>query len=318
MEAVKWVLDVLKRHRFFANLKKCRFHKDKICFLGYIVLAQRVRIEDEQIKAIKNWPEPTLVRDIGFANFYRHFIQGFSRIAAPLTLMLMTIRSSEESAPKAFKAGNNEVVGGSDDRADETVVDSSTSKNEKSRKSTRVPNIRATGEPNFLTLDAKEIFNHLKLAFIKAPILQHFDLKSHIRIETDASDYSIGGVLSQLNLDSNKPLNESNLNKSDFGQWHPVAYFSRKMISIETQYETHNAELLAIIEAFKTWRHYLEGCKYEILVLTDHNNLRQFMDTKNLSSRQIRWAQEPLRYYFRINYRQSKANRAANTLSRFP
>ena len=39
IEAVRWVLDVLKRHGFFANLKKCQFHKNKVCFLGYIVLA---------------------------------------------------------------------------------------------------------------------------------------------------------------------------------------------------------------------------------------------------------------------------------------
>ena len=64
MEAVRWVLDVLRRHGFFANLKKYRFHKDEICFLGYIVLTQGVRIEDEQIKTVKNWPKPTLVRDI--------------------------------------------------------------------------------------------------------------------------------------------------------------------------------------------------------------------------------------------------------------
>ena len=48
------MLDVLRWHGFFANLKKCQFHKDEICFLGYIVLAQGVRIEDEQIKAVKN------------------------------------------------------------------------------------------------------------------------------------------------------------------------------------------------------------------------------------------------------------------------
>ena len=91
-----------------------------------------------------------------------------------------------------------------------------------------------------------------------------------------------------MNLDSDAPPNDSNLNKSDFGQWHLVAYFSRKMILAETRYETHDAELLAIVEAFKTWRHYLEGCKYEILILTNHNNLRWFMDTKSLSSRQVR------------------------------
>ena len=151
-----------------------------------------------------------------------------------------------------------------------------------------MPNIEATGEPNFLTPDAKKAFNHLRLAFIEAPILRHFDPESHIRIETDASGYAIGGVLSQLNLDSDAPPNNSNSNRSDFGQWHPVAYFSRKMISAKTWYKTHNAELLAIVEAFKTWRHYLEGCKHKVLVPTNHNNLRWFMDTKSLSSHQVR------------------------------
>ncbi len=42
------------------------------------------------------------------------------------------------------------------------------------------------------------------------------------------------------------------------------------------------------------------------------------MDTKNLSSRQVQWAQKLSRYYFRIDYWQSKANEAANTLSRYP
>ena len=90
------------------------------------------------------------------------------------------------------------------------------------------------------------------------------------------------------------------------------------MIPAETRYETHDQELLAIVEAFKTWRHYLEGCRYEVLVLTDHNNLRRFMDTKSLSSRQVRWAQELSRYHFRIDYRQGKANAAADALSQFP
>ena len=74
MKAVRWVLDVLRRHRFFANLKKCQFHKNEVYFLGYIILDQGVKIEDEQIKVVKNWPKPTSVRDIqmliGFANFY--------------------------------------------------------------------------------------------------------------------------------------------------------------------------------------------------------------------------------------------------------
>ena len=46
------------------------------------------------------------------------------------------------------------------------------------------------------------------------------------------------------------------------------------MISAKSRYETHNGELLAIIETFKTWRHYLEGSQHKVLVLTHHNNLR--------------------------------------------
>ena len=208
-----------------------------------------------------------------------------------------------------FRADNNEVVSGGGGRANEMVRNSS-------RKLTHVPNIESRREHNFLTPDAKKVLNYLRLAFIKALIFQYFDLESHIRIETDASGYAIGGVLSQLNLDSEAPPNDSN--KSDFGQWHLVAYFFRKMIPVETWYKTHNAKLLAIVEAFKTWRHYLEGCKHKVLVLTNHNNLRRFMDTKSLSFCHIRWAQKLLKYHFRINYRQSKANRAVDALSRFP
>ena len=90
------------------------------------------------------------------------------------------------------------------------------------------------------------------------------------------------------------------------------------MIPTETRYETHNGELLAIIKAFKTWSHYLEGSQHEVLVLIDHNNLRRFIETKSLSSRQVRWAQELSRYHFQIDYCQGKANGATNGLSRYP
>ncbi len=122
-------------------------------------------------------------------------------------------------------------------------------------------------------------------------------------------------------LSSNYVTHE-NLNpissKSEIGQWYPVAFFPRKIIPAGTWYKTHDEELLTIVEAFKTWRHYLEGCKYKVLVFTDHNNLRRFMDTKSLSSRQVRWAQELSQYHFQIDYCEEKANAAVDALSRFP
>ena len=171
----------------------------------------------------------------------------------------------------------------------------------KSSKSGNSTNSDATKYgPKFLIPDARTAFNRLRLAFTKALIFWHFDPECHIRIETDASGYAISGVLSQMTSGTNP---DGVVTKADLGQWHPVAFFSRKMIPAETRYETHDGELLAIVEAFKTWRHYLEGCKHEVLVLTDHNNLCRFMNTKSLSSRQVRWAQELSQYHFQIDYR---------------
>ena len=135
----------------------------------------------------------------------------------------------------------------------------------------------SNGAMGYLTFDAKRAFTQLGQAFTEALILQHFDPEYYIRIETNASDYAIGGVLSQLT-------------SNNLGQWHPIAFYSQKMIPAKTRYKTHNSELLAIVEAFKTWRHYLEGYKYKLLVFTDHNNLCFFMNTKSLSSRRVCWA----------------------------
>ena len=79
----------------------------------------------------------------------------------------------------------------------------------------------------------------------------------------DASGYAIDGVFSQLTLK---------------GQWYLVAFFSYKMIPIEIRYKIYDNELLAIVEAFKAERQYLKGFQYKVLVLTNHNNLRRFMD----------------------------------------
>ena len=129
--------------------------------------------------------------------------------------------------------------GGKTDEMVKNLSKSKKSKNNKSGNLTRVPNIEAKREPIFLTLDTRKTFNHLRQAFLEALILQHIDPECYIWIETDASGYAIGGVLSQLNFDW-VPPKESNLakfkilTKFDFGQWYPVAYFSRKMIPAKT------------------------------------------------------------------------------------
>ena len=120
----------------------------------------------------------------------------------------------------------------------------------------------------YLTFKARSTFTQLRKAFTKAPILGHFYLKYHIWIETDLLGYVISGVLSQLTSDN-------------FDQWNLITFYSQKMILAKIWYETHDVKLLPIVNVFKTWRQYLEGCKHKVLVLTNHNNLRRFMDTKN-------------------------------------
>ena len=74
------------------------------------------------------------------------------------------------------------------------------------------------------------------------------------------------------------------------------------MIPAKTRYETYDGELLAIVEAFKTWKYYLESSQYEVFVLIDYNNLWQFMDIKSFSSKQVCWTQKLSCYHFQIDY----------------
>ena len=57
VEAMQWMLDLLRKNGLFANLKKYQIYNDEVRFLGYFVLSQSIQMEDERIKPVKNWPE---------------------------------------------------------------------------------------------------------------------------------------------------------------------------------------------------------------------------------------------------------------------
>lgn len=90
------------------------------------------------------------------------------------------------------------------------------------------------------------------------------------------------------------------------------------MIPTKMRYKTHDQELFAIFEVFKSWRHYLKGFKHEVLVEIDYNNFGRFIDTKSLNRRQVELAQKRSKYHFQFDYCHRKANAATNALSRFP
>ena len=123
-----------------------------------------------------------------------------------------------------FRANDNEYVSSGGHKTNGTVVN--WFENKKSRNFLHVPNIGAMEKPNFLTPNTKKAIKNLRLPFIKALILWHFDLESDILIETDTSGYAIGRVLSQFNVDFDAPLND--LNKFDYSQWYLEVFSLRK------------------------------------------------------------------------------------------
>ncbi|SLM40546.1 gag polymerase env [Lasallia pustulata] len=100
-----------------------------------------------------------------------------------------------------------------------------------------------------LSKTALEAFKALKEAFMSAPLLWYFDKNKPMRVETDASAFAIGGILTQqFEIDGHL-------------HWLPVAYYSKKLLDTETQYGTGEQELLTIVEAMHHWRHYCQGKK---------------------------------------------------------
>jgi hypothetical protein len=91
------------------------------------------------------------------------------------------------------------------------------------------------------------------VALTSASLLLQPDVRKPFFLECDTSDYATGAILSQ---------------KDDEGKLHPVAFLSKSMAPAERNYNIFDKELLAIIRAFKEWRHLLEGSEEPIQVLT--------------------------------------------------
>lgn len=89
-------------------MQKYKFNTNKVWFLGYIISAKDIHIEIDYIKAIRSWLEPRNIRNIqvfiSFANFYRCFIQRFSKKAAALTSLIINPSKKHVKKSIAFSA----------------------------------------------------------------------------------------------------------------------------------------------------------------------------------------------------------------------
>ena len=108
------------------------------------------------------------------------------------------------------------------------------------------------------------------------------------------------------------------MQKQDDGQWHPVAFRSSSMQPAERNYEIYDREMLAVIDALKDWRSFLEGAPEPFEIITDHSNLEFWRTAQDLSRRQARWALWLSRFDFRMVHKSGKSNTQADALSRMP
>ena len=86
------VLDRLRAHQLYAKISKCEFGKSKVEFLGHIVSNDGVAVDNKKIEAIQSWPPPQNIHDLraflGLANYYRRFVENYTKLTLPLTRML--------------------------------------------------------------------------------------------------------------------------------------------------------------------------------------------------------------------------------------
>ena len=139
-----------------------------------------------------------------------------------------------------------------------------------------------------------EAFDELRKRLMSGPLLILPDLKKTFEVHCDALGDSLGSVLSQ--------------------EGHPIAYESFRLQPQEWSLGIYEKELLAVIHALDTWKHYLLGTPF--IIRTDHQSIKYFMTQTKLSDKQMRWANFLSQFNFHIAHITGKNNQAANALSR--
>ncbi|GKE27314.1 putative reverse transcriptase domain-containing protein [Tanacetum coccineum] len=91
-EHLKTILELLKKEELYAKFSKCEFWINTVKFLGHVIDSSGIHMDPAKIEAVKNWASPTTLSEIhqflGLARYYRRFIEGFSKIAKPMTELM--------------------------------------------------------------------------------------------------------------------------------------------------------------------------------------------------------------------------------------
>ena len=153
--------------------------------------------------------------------------------------------------------------------------------------------------PFMWTNECEKAFGALKSALMSEPVLEFPDFSRQFIVEVDASNYAIGGVLSQLGSDD---------------QEHPIAYFSTALQKSQQNWSATTKESFALVMAIRHWHVYLAGRPF--ILKTDHNPLVFLCSQQDPRGKIGRWINELEEFDYRIQYIPGKDNVKADALSR--
>ena len=118
-------------------------------------------------------------------------------------------------------------------------------------------------------LDQQDSFGGLCTSITSTLVLTFAEDSKPFRVEAVSLDFAMGAILLQLSEND--------------GKWHPIAFYSKSLNTVEQNYEIHDKKMLTIICVLEEWQHFLEGSHHKFEIWTDHKNLEYFMTAKKLN-----------------------------------
>src|SRR6266851_9823067 len=155
----------------------------------------------------------------------------------------------------------------------------------------------------------QQVFDTLKAQMCAKPVLQQPDFKKVFYLQTDASAYSVGAVLSQ---EGGTPISNSPNSKL---RRHPIAYYSNTFTPTEQNYNIYEREILGDVKALEHWCPYLIWTDQPFIIETNHKNLMYWKSPRKLTGRTVRWHEKLQDYNFKILHIPGKNNTPTNALS---